>query len=356
MINAMLWSIRRIPPPCSSRTVRTASARSDTSASGRPAAGSSRSRKRGLVASARATPRRRSSPWASVSADASAWLVSPSSSRSWAARLRALRGRAPTPRAATSTFSRTESARKAWLCWKVRASPCLPRRPGCQRVTSRPSSSTVPALGRSNPVSTLTSVDLPAPFGPIRPTTSPRRSSRLTSRRAWTPSNERDTTEARSVSPGLRVLSSALARATRRLDFRDDLGDDSADNLRHVVLDSDHAVPAAEHGVQLRREADVARDRRHVLELLHHPRQIDPLRRSVRALDRRDDSVDRGRPRDEAAGAGLDLLRQRVDRLARVVPEGGREGHEPVVRHLRIGRQPIGSVACPRVEDRRVVP
>src|SRR3954453_11211113 len=44
----------------------------------------------------------------------------------------------------------------------------------------------------------LTSVDLPAPFGPIRPTTSRRCSSSVTSSSACTPSNERETERARS--------------------------------------------------------------------------------------------------------------------------------------------------------------
>ena len=59
--------------------------------------------------------------------------------------------------------------------------------------------------GWSKPLSTLTSVDLPAPFGPIRPddlAAMQRRAS--TSCSAWTPSNERETAEARSDSPGLR--------------------------------------------------------------------------------------------------------------------------------------------------------
>ena len=73
---------------------------------------------------------------------------------------------------------------------------------------SRPSNSTVPPLGRSKPLSTFTSVDLPAPFGPISPTTSARPSSSVTSRKACTPSKDRDTEEARSVSPGLLVVSS----------------------------------------------------------------------------------------------------------------------------------------------------
>ncbi len=175
MISAMLWSIRSTPAPCSSRTVRTAAAKRGTSASGRPAAGSSRRTKRGSEASARATPSRRSSPCASADAgrvgvggelEQLEQLVRPAGGldAGWS------RCRAPT----TSTFSRTESERKAWLCWKVRASPCRPRRCAGQRVTLRPRAGRSPMLGRSKPLRTFTSVDLPAPFGPISPTTSRR--------------------------------------------------------------------------------------------------------------------------------------------------------------------------------------
>ena len=56
-----------------------------------------------------------------------------------------------------------------------------PRRPPTSRVdayaragTSRPSSTMLPARGGTKPQTTLKSVVLPAPFGPITPTTSPR--------------------------------------------------------------------------------------------------------------------------------------------------------------------------------------
>src|SRR5581483_11947837 len=213
MISAMLWSIRRTPAPCSERTVSISRANGGTSASGRPAAGSSRRTNRGSVASARATPRRRSSPCASAAAGASASRSRPSCASRPSARRAAARGEVPTPSAATSTFSRTVSPGNAWLCWNVRARPRRPRRCGGQRVTSWPSSSTVPAVGRSKPVSRFTSVDLPAPFGPMRPTTSPGSSSSVTSRSAWTPSNARDTEEARS-DPGLLDSTVAANRPT----------------------------------------------------------------------------------------------------------------------------------------------
>ena len=63
----------------------------------------------------------------------------------------------------------------------------------------------MPEVGESNPVITFTRVDLPAPLGPISPTTSWLDSSSVTPTSAFTPSNERDTSAARSVAPGRRV-------------------------------------------------------------------------------------------------------------------------------------------------------
>jgi len=59
----------------------------------------------------------------------------------------------------------------------------------------------------------FTSVDFPAPFGPIRPTTSPCRSSSETPLSASTPANERETEEARSDPPGLPRASTCEAAA-----------------------------------------------------------------------------------------------------------------------------------------------
>ena len=69
-------------------------------------------------------------------------------------------------------FSRTVSERNAWLCWNVRARPLRPRRCALHDVITRSLSTIVPAEGKSKPLSRLTRVDLPAPFGPIRPITS----------------------------------------------------------------------------------------------------------------------------------------------------------------------------------------
>ena len=215
MISAMLWSIRSTPAPWSSRTARTTAANSGTSASGRPAAGSSMSTKLGSMASARATPRRRSSPCASAPARRCPCAAEAEQRQQLAGPpARLARRRRPTPSAATSTFSRTVRSRNDLECWNVRASPARPRRCGLQLVISRPSSSIAPEVGKSNPVIRFTSVDLPAPFGPIRPTTSCCRSSSVTSSSACTPSNERETERARSVPCGAR-LSDCSGRVAR---------------------------------------------------------------------------------------------------------------------------------------------
>src|SRR3954470_8137271 len=355
--SAMLWSINSTPVSCSSRRERTTAANSGTSASGSPAAGSSISTNDGSVASTRATPRRRSSPCESAAAPESASGASPRSRSRWSARRRAAREPAPTPSAATSTFSRTERPRNERLCWNVRARPARARRGELQPVIARPPSSTVPSSGLSKPVSTFTSVDLPAPFGPISPTTSCRASSSVTSLNACTPSKDRETEEARSVSPG---LLSVLSVTPSCLEVRDDLRRDRTDVGRLVVLDLHHAVLAAEDRVELLREADLPAEHCHVLELFHLRGEGRTLQRPVRPLDREEDAVDRVGAAEEAARErGSPGRLQRADHLAhvlaRIVAEDRRVGDVVVVRHLRALRHPVGAVAGPRVEDRRVV-
>src|SRR5512146_2526881 len=68
---------------------------------------------------------------------------------------------------ARPTFSATVRVGKSELIWKVRASPSATRRSGETWVMSVPARWIVPAEGWSNPLMILTSVVLPAPFGPI---------------------------------------------------------------------------------------------------------------------------------------------------------------------------------------------
>ena len=127
------------------------------------------------------------------------------------ARQRASRPDAPTPSAATSTFSRTVET--------LEGVPVLERarEPGAPAPVRRPAGHVgvleLDAAGRRKveAVITFTSVVLPAPFGPIRPTTSLRASSRSTSASACTPSNDRETPTARSGPDGRRLCGSCSA-------------------------------------------------------------------------------------------------------------------------------------------------
>src|SRR5580698_348643 len=57
--------------------------------------------------------------------------------------------------------------------WKVRASPSCALSSGVILVMSWPSNRTLPDVDCRSPVRQLKKVDLPAPFGPIRPRISP---------------------------------------------------------------------------------------------------------------------------------------------------------------------------------------
>src|ERR1700744_532032 len=71
------------------------------------------------------------------------------------------------------TFSSTVMPTKVCGTWKVRASPSSARASGDSVVMSWPSKSTLPEVKARSPVRQLKKVDLPAPFGPIRPRISP---------------------------------------------------------------------------------------------------------------------------------------------------------------------------------------
>src|SRR5581483_7652763 len=115
------------------------------------------------------------------------------------------------------------------------------------------------------------------------------------------------------------------------------------------------AVLPSEDGMQLRGEAHEARQGRDLVERLHLRRERRTARRAAGLLDGGDDAVDRRGAGDEPAGAGVDLLRQLVDRGTRIAAERVRVRHEEVVRDLRALRKPVRAVARPRVEDGRVV-
>src|ERR1039457_6350668 len=91
-------------------------------------------------------------------------------------------GAAPTRR-----FSRTVRPPNTLACWKVRTMPCRATTCGRWPTISRPSKRTDPRVGLATPLIRLITVDLPAPFGPIRPVIVPRRTSKVASCTARTP-------------------------------------------------------------------------------------------------------------------------------------------------------------------------
>jgi hypothetical protein len=70
---------------------------------------------------------------------------------------------------AVITFSRTVMSAKSRMFWNVRAAPSLVISNGFFLSIRAPSNSISPSVGQYTPVSTLNTVVLPAPLGPIRP-------------------------------------------------------------------------------------------------------------------------------------------------------------------------------------------
>jgi hypothetical protein len=93
---------------------------------------------------------------------------------------------------ATERFSRTVRSSKSSTDCHVRASPLLARACGARPERSWPSSSTRPRH-RTKPLIASMNVVFPAPFGPIRPTSCPSRTSRSASTSARTPPKLTDT-------------------------------------------------------------------------------------------------------------------------------------------------------------------
>src|SRR5258708_31083929 len=71
------------------------------------------------------------------------------------------------------TLSSTDIDSNVSGAWRLRARPSRARASGGWCVTSTPAKCTVPEVGGRSPVRQLKKVDLPAPFGPIRPRISP---------------------------------------------------------------------------------------------------------------------------------------------------------------------------------------
>ena len=99
------------------------------------------------------------------------------------------RRRAPASSSGTATFSSAVMVGIRWNDWKTMPT-WRPRKRASASSSSRPRSSpattTEPVSGRSSPAMTISSVDLPEPDGPTRPTASPRPIFRVMSLRMCT--------------------------------------------------------------------------------------------------------------------------------------------------------------------------
>ena len=150
-----------------------------------PAAGSSSSSSFGLAASALATPMSLRCPWTEIARDACrrgrqlqrfqrhVHLLGRGVRRlrrqTMSARNENHRGRS----AATSRLSRTVRSSNSSSDWNVRTSPSLARASGRRPARSMPSKRTSPLVIGVKPVMASMNVVLPAPFGPISPTSLP---------------------------------------------------------------------------------------------------------------------------------------------------------------------------------------
>src|SRR5215218_9627216 len=152
---------------------RTRSIASFTSCWVRPAIASSSSSTLGSVASARAISSRLRPGVPSERAGASASRLMPTRSSTARAFASACARCGVRRNAPIITFSSTVMPSKVCGTWKVRARPSCARASGVMAVMSWPSKNTLPEVAARSPVRQLKKVDLPAPFGPMRPRMSP---------------------------------------------------------------------------------------------------------------------------------------------------------------------------------------
>ncbi len=149
-----------------------------------PATGSSRRTSLGSAISAWASESSFFCPPERLPASVSAWWARPTRSRisralarlprSWRkmSRGRSKQLRMPSPTwcwGASSMFSITVMRRGCMCDWKVRARPSRAMRSGAKPSIERPSKTMWPRSGSRKPVTTLNSVVLPEPLGPMRP-------------------------------------------------------------------------------------------------------------------------------------------------------------------------------------------
>src|SRR6185369_13042151 len=193
------------------------------------------------------------------------------------------------------TLSSTVMSSKVAGTWKVRPMPSRACSSGGARVTSTLSNTMRPVVGSVSPARQLKKVDLPAPFGPIRPMISPSsidKSAPATARRL--PKVLETFSALSSINPFPESRRDAMPHLVQptRLEARDDHNDAAIENVGEA------GAAAAEPGVGrgLQRDQDDGADQRAV--------------ERARAAERRnDDHLHRHQDAEAAFGideAGLD--------------------------------------------------
>src|SRR5260221_13705798 len=138
-----------------------------------PASASSRRMRRGSPARTRAISRRLRPGVPRLRAGWSTWPPRPTNSTTSRAFCRASLRLACRRKAPTMTFSMMVISSNVAGTWKVRPIPSRACASGDALVTSTSAKTTRPLVGTRSPTRQLKKVDLPAPFGPIRPMISP---------------------------------------------------------------------------------------------------------------------------------------------------------------------------------------
>src|SRR6185437_1828474 len=100
--------------------------------------------------------------------------------------------------------------------WNTMAMPLSKASRGEAILTGEPPMKTPPESGWLIPFRTLRRVDLPAPFSPMRPTTSPLPTEKLTESRAFTPGNDFETSLTSSTGCTGRLFHDVELRAVKR--------------------------------------------------------------------------------------------------------------------------------------------
>ena len=170
--------------PCSSWRRRTCSCRLARFCGSSPVDGSSRNSTCGVCTSPIATSSRRRWPPESVETGRIACSVRSKASSSSSARAYAAARERPNARPWLTSSSRPRWAWPAALPWPTY--PMLRRTSRRSRTTSKPATCAVPDVGSISVVSIRSVVDLPAPLGPRKATSSPWPTSRSRPRTAST--------------------------------------------------------------------------------------------------------------------------------------------------------------------------